>query len=407
MTLDSCLSKAVARYPLTKQYGLIEKTTDISLSNASKAYLPQLSVSAKATYQSDVTQLPTALVDALSNLTGQTVSISPLSKDQYQATLEISQLIWDGGAVKAGKKSILAAAEADQRQVEVNLFTLKERINNLYFGVLLMEEQQKQLTMLKDELSTNLRRAETLKNNGIAMQSDLDKIRVEQINVTQRELEVATTRTSYLQLLAAFIGISYTPSLVLEKPILPQPDTNQTNKRPELKLFDAQIDLLDTQQDGLRAANLPKIGLFAQGGYGRPGLNMFVNTFSPFAIGGIKLSWQLGNFYSLKNNLKKISLNREQVSVQRETFLFNNSLQTRQQQNEIERLRETLKNDDELILLRSSIKEVALAKWENGTLTTSDLLRETNAENLARQTRTLHEIQLYLATYQLITATNQ
>lgn len=407
MTLDSCLSKAVARYPLTKQYGLIEKTTDISLSNASKAYLPQLSVSAKATYQSDVTQLPTALVDALSNLTGQTVSISPLSKDQYQATLEISQLIWDGGAVKAGKKSILAAAEADQRQVEVNLFTLKERINNLYFGVLLMEEQQKQLTMLKDELSTNLRRAEALKNNGVAMQSDLDMIRVEQINVTQRELEVATTRTSYLQLLAAFIGISYTPSLVLEKPILPQPDTNQTNKRPELKLFDAQIDLLDTQQDGLRAANLPKIGLFAQGGYGRPGLNMFVNTFSPFAIGGIKLSWQLGNFYSLKNNLKKISLNREQVSVQRETFLFNNSLQTRQQQNEIERLRETLKNDDELILLRSSIKEVALAKWENGTLTTSDLLRETNAENLARQTRTLHEIQLYLATYQLITATNQ
>lgn len=407
LTLDSCQSKASARYPLTRQYGLIEKTTDITLSNANKAYLPQLTVSAKATYQSDVTQIPSELIDALSNMPGQTVNLSSLSQDQYQATLEISQLIWDGGAIKAGKKSTLAAAEADKMQVDVNIYALKDRINNLFFGVLLMEEQQKQLSLLKDELGTNLRRAEALKNNGVATPTDLDMIRVEQINVEQRVLEVTNTRKSYLQLLAAFTGIPYSSGLSLEKPNLPQPTTIQSKNRPELKLFDAQINLLESQQNALKAANLPKIGLFAQGGYGRPGLNMFVNTFSPFAIGGIKLSWQLGNFYTLKNNLQKIGLNQEQVSVQRETFLFNNSLQDKQQFNEIERLRETLKNDDELIRLRSGIKKSAQAKWENGTLTTSDLMREVNAENMARQTKSLHEIQLYLATYQLITTSNQ
>ena len=299
LTLDSCQSKASARYPLTKQYGLIEKTTDITLSNDNKAYLPQLTVSAKATYQSDVTQIPSALVNALSNIPGQTVSISSLSQDQYQATLEISQLIWDGGAIKAGKKSALAAAEADKRQVEVNLYALKDRINNLFFGVLLMEEQQKQLTLLKDELATNLRRAEALKNNGVAMPTDLDMIRVEQINVEQRELEVANTRKSYLQLLAAFIGVPYSSSLSLEKPILPLP-TTQPNNRPELKLFDAQINLLESQQDAFESANMPKIGLFAQGGYGSSGLNMFVNTFSPFAMRGIKLSGSTGKLLYTK-----------------------------------------------------------------------------------------------------------
>lgn len=407
LTLDSCQSKASARYPLTRQYGLIEKTTDITLSNANKAYLPQLTVSAKATYQSDVTEIPSELGDILSAVSGRPVSFASPSKDQYQATLEISQLIWDGGANKAGKKSTLAAAEAEKRQVDVNLYALKDRINNLYFGVLLMEEQQKQLTLLKDELATNLLRAEVLKNNGVAMSTDLDMIRVEQINVKQRELEVANTRKSYLQLLAAFIGVSYSSGMSLEKPILPQPAEIQANNRPELKLFDAQINLLESQQDVLKAANLPKIGLFAQGGFGRPGLNMFINTFSPYAIGGIKLSWQLGNVYTLKNNRQKISLNQEQVSVQRETFLFNNSLQDKQQLNEIERLRETLKNDDELIRLRSGIKKSAQAKWENGTLTTSDLMREVNAENMAQQTKSLHEIQLYLAIYQLMTTSNQ
>jgi len=407
LTLDSCQSKARSRYPLTQQYGLIEKTTDVTLSNASKAYLPQLSVSAKATYQSDVTQIPSELGDILSSVSGRPVHFSALSQDQYQAVVEISQLIWDGGAINAQKKSALAASEADQRQVDVSLYTLKDRINNLFFGVLLMEEQQKQLTLLKEELATNLQRAEALKNNGVAMPTDLDMIRVEQLNVEQRELEVASARKSYLQVLSAFIGIPYSSGMSLEKPVLPQLVDAPTSNRPEMRLFDAQINLMESQQDALKAANRPKIGLFAQGGYGRPGLNMFINSFSPFAIGGIKLSWQLGGLYTLKNNRQKISLNQEQVTVQRETFLFNNKLQDTQQLNEIEQLRETLKNDDELIRLRSGIKKSAEAKWSNGTLTTSDLMREVTAENLARQTKSLHEIQLYLATYQLMATTNQ
>lgn len=401
LTLDSCRQKAHANYPLLKQYGLIEKTADYNLSNANKAYLPQLNFAVKATYQSDVTEIPASLGQAISQLTGKPFSFPSLSKDQYQAVLEVNQLIWDGGLTSAQKKGIKASTEAEKQKLEVDLYALNDRINNLYFGIMLINEQLKQNNTLQDELSVNNSKIEALKQNGVAQQSDVDAIKVEQINARQHETDLKTMRQSYLQMLSAFTGLEITETTKLEKPTLPETVISVENKRPELMLFDSQNKMLDSQRDAVYAANLPKVGLFVQGGYGRPGLNMFTSEFSTFYIGGVRLSWNLSGFYTQKNNLNKIDVSKKNVEVQKETFLFNNNLISKQQQNDIEKLKLTLKNDDEIIALRNNIKKSAEAKVTNGTLTITDLLREINAENISRQARALHEIQLYMAVYQL------
>lgn len=397
VTLENCQESAKNNYPLVKQYGLIEQTTQYNISNANKAYLPQVNISARATYQSEVTKLPIALPG---------VVIPELTKDQYQATLEVSQTIWDGGIVKAQKKSIQASTEAEKQKLEVDLYALKDRVNQLYFGTLLLNEQLIQNNILQDELALNYKRIEAYKMNGVANQTDLDAIKVEQINAQQREIEIKSTRKSFLEMLSALTGLAINENSILEKPIVPTLDFNAENKRPELLMLNAQSTFLESQRDMVVAGNLPKIGAFVQGGYGKPGLNMLTNEFSPFYIGGLRLSWNLSGFYTQKSNLNKIEISKKSVDVQKETFLFNNNLATKQQQNEIERLKTNINNDDEIITLRNNIKKSSEVKVANGTATVTDLLREINAENMAKQTKLLHEIQLLMSSYQFKNNTN-
>jgi len=406
LNLDTCQKKAKENYPLLKQYGLIEKTADYNLSNANKAYLPQVSLLAKATYQSDVTAIPENLGQVLTQLSGQPVSFPVLSKDQYQAALEVNQLVWDGGVVNAQKKMIKASSEAEKQKLEVDLYALNDRINNLFFGVMLIKEQLNVNRILQDELARNYQRMQSYLKNGLIQQADLDAVKVEQINAAQQETDLKSVLKSYCQMLSVFTGLQVNENTELEKPLLPVVNENIQNKRPELSLFDSQKNVLESQKKTIVAGNLPKIGLFIQGGYGRPGFDFFNNDFTSFYIGGVRLSWNISGFYTQKNELKKIETGQKNVDIMKETFLFNTNLLTTQQLNEIEKLRSTLKNDEEIILLRNNIKKAAEAKFQNGTITATDLLREINAENIARQTRTLHEIQLYMAVYQLKNTTN-
>lgn len=406
LRLDTCQKKAKENYPLLKQYGLIEKTADYNLSNANKAYLPQVSLLAKATYQSDVTAIPENLGQVLTQLSGQPVSFPVLSKDQYQAALEVNQLVWDGGVVNAQKKMIKASSEAEKQKLEVDLYALNDRINNLFFGVMLIKEQLNVNRILQDELARNYQRMQSYLKNGLIQQADLDAVKVEQINAAQQETDLKSVLKSYCQMLSVFTGLQVNENTELEKPLLPVVNENIQNKRPELSLFESQKNVLESQKKTIVAGNLPKIGLFIQGGYGRPGFDFFNNDFTSFYIGGVRLSWNISGFYTQKNELKKIENGQKNVDIMKETFLFNTNLLTTQQLNEIEKLRSTLKNDEEIILLRNNIKKAAEAKFQNGTITATDLLREINAENIARQTRTLHEIQLYMAVYQLKNTTN-
>ena len=401
LAVETCQEKAKANYPLVKQYGLIEQTAKYNIENANKGYLPQLTLSAKATYQSEVTSIPAVLGQKLG------ISLPSLAKDQYQAVLEATQVIWDGGVISTQNKITKAGAEVEKQKLEVDLYTLKDRVNQLFFGILLLDEQLKQTEILKNDLKTSYDRVAAYKKNGVASQPDLDAIRVEQLNADQRTSDIQNTIKTYCLMLSALTKLDINEKTELKKPEIDWSTLKNVDvHRPEIGLFDAQGKLYDNQKNLILSANRPKVGAFVQGGYGQPGLNMFTIGFSPFYVGGVRFSWNISNLYSQKANLIKLDLSKKAVDVQKETFLFNNDLVTKQQQNEIEKLQSTVTNDNEIIRLRQNIKSATNARLDNGTASVSDLVRDLNAENQAKQLKSLHEIQLLMNVYQLKNNTN-
>lgn len=401
LTLEICQEKAKANYPLINQYNLIEKTASFNISNAGKNYLPQLTMTAKVSYQSDVTQIPVALGQKLG------IVIPEINKDQYQAVLEATQLIWDGGLTKTQEKLTKIGAETEKQKLEVDMFALNERVNQLYFGVLLLKEQQKQTDLLMIDLQTNFNKLKALMDNGLTYQADLDALKVEILNAEQHKADLKNTIKTYYLMLSALTGLNISEKNDIIKPEIDLSVLrDSSNYRPELKLFEKQSQTIDMQKKLVVTGNLPKIGAFFQGGYGQPGLNMFLSGFSPFYIGGIRFSWNISGLYTQKNNLKKLDLNKKSVEIQKETFLFNNHLITKQQQNNIEMLLSNIENDEKIIELRQNIKKSTTAKLENGTANINDLIRDLNAENMAKQQKALHEIQLLNNIYQLKNTVN-
>lgn len=407
LSIDQCQEKARKNYPQIKQYSLIEQTGAYNISNANKGYLPQLSFSAQATYQSDVTEIPASLGQILSQLTGQNVTIASMSKDQYKMVAELQQTIWDGGMISSQKEQIKATTELEKQKLEVDLYTIKERVNQIFFGILALNEQKIQIDLLQKELQTNYEKIKAYMQNGVANQADLDMIRVEQLKVKQKKAELNAIQKSYREMLTVMIADTTALTATLEKPVF---DTDMSRefgiKRPELKLFDAQTSLFASQEKIIRAGNLPKLGVFGQGGYGNPGLNMFNPGFTPYYILGAKLTWNFSGLHSQGNHLQKIALNKQTVASQKETFLFNTNLKVVNAQNEIAKIKEQIKSDDEIIALRKNIKKAAEVKVENGTLTVTDLIREINAESTAIQEKALRQIQLSMAVYNLKNITN-
>ena len=398
LTLDSCREKARANYPLIKQYGLIEKSAAYNLSSAGKGYLPQITVSAKATYQSEVTEIPI-------NIPG--IPSFAMSKDQYQAITEVNQLIWDGGAIRSQKKVIQQSAGVEKQNLDVALYTLNERINQLFFGILLIQEQQKQNNLMREGWQTNIDRVTAWISNGVANQADLDAFKVELLRTAQRNTELVSMQKSYKQMLSAMTGEPIGDNAILVRPELAiTSNPSADNRRPELQLFEFQKNLLNGQRDAIYAANRPKIGMFVQAGYGKPGLNMFNNQFSPFAIGGARITWNISNYYSQKNNISKLGLSGQQVDLQKDVFLYNSNLASIQQNNEIAKIRELISRDDEIIALRQGIRKSSEAKVANGTLSVSELIRDIQAEDMARQEKSMHEMQLLISVYNLKNITN-
>lgn len=386
-SLEACQLKARENYPQTVQLGLIEQSKAFNINNASKGYLPQITVSAKATYQSEVTEFPIQLPN---------VQVDPLSKDQYQAVAEVSQVVYDGGIIRTQKQMAQANAEVEHQRVEVDLYALNERVNQIFFGSLLLSEQLKQMELFINDLQINMNRIEAGIQNGVANTSDRDVLKVEELKMNQRMVEMQTSLKAYLSMLSALIAEEVSDVSQLEAPTSVYTLATKI-VRPETALFQAQLEIQDILTSSTKAANKPKLSAFIQGGYGKPGLNMLKNEFSPFYIGGLRMAWNLSGFYSQKNNFSKIEIAKDQIQSQEETFLFNLKLKTIQQENEIIKLKQLIRMDSEIVELRSSIKRTSEAKLENGTLSAADLMRDLNAENTARQDRALHEIQLLLA----------
>lgn len=391
LTLETCWKKAAEHYPLSAKLPLISNNERLDNANANLQYLPQVSVSGKSTAQTEVLQLPL-------NMPG----IEEISKFQYSGAIEVNQLLWDGGVTRSQKRISAASSKIDKRKLAVDLYAMNERINKLFFGILFTEEQLKQNAIFQEELQINYQRYLSLKQNGLANQADLDLIKVEQLNADQNRTELSVALRTYRETLSELIGEPLTDNDTLIKP-------NHNNLiiddksilRPEIALLDAQYNLLLNQKSAFSSSVRPKVSLFGQGLLGRPGINQFDNNFSNWMVGGIRLSWDLGGLYSLKNNYAKIENNIGLLQKEKETFLFNTKLQTIQQKNEIDKYLELIKTDDEIIALRNNVKKASEARVENGTISVTDLIKDINAVNLAIQKKSLHEIQLLISIYNL------
>ena len=390
ITLEQCYQWSRENYPLIKKQELIKKAEQYTTENALKGWLPQVNITAQATYQNDVTQFPVKLPN---------VNVEPLSKDQYKVFADVSQTIYDGGNIRNQKNLAKIQSKVQNIQTEVELDKLKERINQLYFGILQTNKQWTQLQFTKLDIKEGIKKAEAQLKNGVIFRSNLDVLKAELVKIEQKEIELQAIKQNFVQMLSYFIKKNIDENTQLETPekIL----LTKNNNRSELKLFDAQKQLLETQRKIINTKNTPKLGAFFQGGYGKPGFNMLKNEFDLFYIGGIRLNIPISGFYTQKNDLALLENQSQEIEIQRENFLFNQNFIEIQQRNDLEKIQNLIDKDNELIELRKNIKTASLAQLENGVINTNDYLREVTAEEQAILTKITHEIQYLLTQYNL------
>lgn len=386
LTLQEAQQKTRTHYPMSKGKELLDQTEAINIANLAKGYLPQFSVNGQATYQSAVTKV---------NIPIPGVTVPAMDKDQYKITADISQLLYDGGVILQQQKISKLNTETQRQQLEVELFQVRERVNQVYLSILYLDEQLKQIDLITNDIQTGINKTQAQVNNGVAFRSNLDVLNAELLKNKQRTIELQASREGLLETLGLFTGEQYSPSSVLTKPGMAAlaHDIN----RPELTLFGDRQKLAEQQKSLLIAKNMPRLSLFGQGGYGRPGLNMLNSEFDWFYLAGLRLNWSFGGFYTLKNEKKQLDLNKSTIGLQQETFLLNTKTQLSQQSAEIKKQQQLLNTDEEIIALRERVIIAAKAQLDNGVITANDYLREVNAADQARQNRAAHQLLLLQA----------
>lgn len=387
LDLQQAYQLAEANYPVIKQKELVKQTSAINIENLQKGFLPQVSISGQATYQSDVTKIDVSLPG---------IDFNPPGKDQYKLVTDISQLIYDGGVTKEQKILQQLNASAEEQKLEVELYKIKERVNQIYLGALYLGEQLKQVDLVREDIRTGIKSMEAQVKNGVAFKSSLNMLKAELLKTDQRAIEIKSSQKGLIDALGVFIGRPLSSDLQLEKPVMAAVTSDEI-VRPELKFYGEQSRLIAQQSKLITAKNLPRASLFVQGGYARPALNLLKNEFDFYYIGGIRFSWSLGGLYTKKKERELVEVNRKVNDIQKETFVLNTNTQLKQQQSEIDKLQQLVASDSEIINLRKTVTDAAKAQLENGVITASDFLKQVNEEDQARQAQITHQVQLLQA----------
>ncbi len=404
-TLQECQEAAEHNYPLIRQYDLIGKTTQLTVENIGKGWLPQVSASAQATLQSGVASWPEQMQSLYQQMG---LNMKGLKKDQYRIGIDVNQTVYDGGVIRSQKEIAQRQGAIEEAQTEVTMYQVRSRVNEMYFALLLLDEQITLNADLQELLSSSEKKLESMFKHGTAAESDYLSVKAERLNVVQQATNLQAQRRTLVMMLSTFCGIEVQQ---VQKPVqYAAMSSQQSVQRPELKVIEAQLRLADAQEKSLDAALMPKVGVFAQGFYGYPGYNMFDDMmhhrWSLNGMVGAHLSWNIGALYTRKNDKAKIQLQREMAATSRDVFLFNNSLEQMQQNENMERYRRLMADDDEIIALRSSVRKAAESKLAHGIIDVNDLLKEINAENSAQVQKSIHEIEMLKEMYNLKITTN-
>jgi outer membrane protein TolC len=393
ITLEQCLDLSESHHPNAANLPLIRKTADLQVRLLNSNYLPQSSLGGQASWQSEVTSLPISLPN---------VSISPPPKDQYRATLDVVQNIWDGGVLSKQKDVAVANAKAEEQKLVTELYQIKEQVSGLYFGILFAEKQIENAQILKKDLESKSEKMRAAISNGTAIKSNLLAIDAKLLEVNQLLNDAQKRKKSSMEALELLTGKTLVETTVFELPSFVS-TASQDISRPELLLLDSQKSVLDINQEMVKAKNLPKISAFATGGYGKPGLNFLANSFGTYFIGGVNFKVPLSFFYSgsQSNEIQQIKISQQKIDTQKESFILATKIKLSNQNLEIERLESMVSTDAKILEIRKQIKETAEAQLDNGIITASDFLSELTNEDIAKQNSILHEVQLLQAKFNL------
>lgn len=393
ITLQQCCSLARENYPLAKQYDLISLSEQYTLANIKSGNYPQLQLSGSVSYQSDATTLPFEIPNL--DFHGQ-------PKDQYRVMIELRQNIWDGGEKANSKRNARLVAEENKRKLDISMHELEDRVNNIFFGILLLDAQLNQNSLLEENLRSSLSCVEALRNNGIVGQSEVDAVKVEILGVRQKRAVLQSSRASYIDMLSLLTGKKMDEKDSFVRPEMLVSAEEVDFQRPELLWYDARMRTVENEMQKLKTLYMPRFSLFAQGGYGNPGLNMLEDKFRPYYIVGARLNWNISSFYTLKNSRKLLSEKAKSINAERETFVVNNDFRKREKEGMMQALEKQLREDDEIIRLRGNIRKASEAKLSNGTISATDHIREINAESLAKQAKDIHEIEYLMRIYEFM-----
>ncbi len=385
ITLKECYTLVAQNYPLAKQAELFEAQNKLDTDVISTSKLPQFSLDAQATYQSDVIEVPIPNAD-----------IEPLNNDQYRATLSVNQLIYNGGAIDASLNVKSAQLKTKQKQVDVNLYQLKQKINQLYFSILLSQETKVLIEAKQAQLKSKLGEVQSGIKYGVLLPASDKVLEAEILKLNQQFREVESNKASLIETLSSIIGQSLDRATTFQNPLVEIPLETDLN-RPELELFQLKREEIESSEALMAKQNIPKLLGFATGGYGNPGLNVLDNSFQPFYTVGIKLNWNVFDWSSNKKQRESLSINKDIVNTESETFELNTNIELNQQQKEIEKIEGFISSDLEIINLRKEVLQSADSQLKNGVITSSAYITELT--NLYEDENTLvkHNIQLQLA----------
>lgn len=395
ITLDSCYKLAVANNPLAKQQDLYSEASQLQESSLSANYLPQLSLGAQASWQSEVTALPITIPN---------VTIPSLDKDSYKISLDINQMIWDGGATAKQKELEKASLLLNQQSVETSDYRLKETINQVYFSILLLRENENLLKVSMSEIQSKLGRVRSGVANGMLLQSNADILDAEIIRIEQSLTELAHNRAAAIGKLSELTGIPLDADTGLEQPRFDSIPEANTRLRPEYHALELQQNKLSIQQKMTGLKVMPRISAFGTLGYGKPGLNMLSNRFDSFAMLGARFSWNVWDWNQHKNERRIIGIQNDVIETEKSNFERNQRILLNNLRQEILKNESLIAADHRIVSLRESVEKASGSQLEQGTITASDYLTEENAKTQARINLSLHTIQLQYARLNYITA---
>lgn len=403
-TLEECQKAAEKNYPLIKQYGLIAQTTELTVSNIQKEWLPKIAVSAQATYQSNVVAWPERIQSIYQQMG---LAMKGLKKDQYKMAIDLQQTLYDGGTIASKQAIARQEAKVQEAENQTKLYQVHHRVNEMYFALLLLNEQIKLNNNVKSLLLASENKLAAMVKSGTAATSDLDNVKAERLSAEQQYTSLKAEQQMLQHILTTFCGIKVEN---VQKPMPVSTDT-LTNNRPELQLFNSKLKLSEAQEKALNTRLHPTLALFAQGYYGYPGMNMFNDMIDHKwrlnGIVGVKLSWNVGALYTRKNDKARLRLQRELIENERKVFLFNNSMEQIRQNSNINRFKTMMQTDKEIIALRTNVRKAAESKLLHGIIDVNSLLREINNENAAKVQWAIHEIDMLKEMYNLKYTNNQ